>query len=76
MVTSVADNLIFDPTPLALAFRVWGRGYKALALEAHTSIGTAHRVVTGASPGSQAARAIAGVLGVDLAECWVRRPQA
>lgn len=64
------EGLVFDAEPLKRAFLVWGRGYQTLADLVGCSPATAWHVIVGNRPTSKFARLIAGVLGVDLGECW------
>lgn len=63
-------GLTFDSTPLRRAFLAMGLGYVKLASLAGCSLPTAHAVINGQRPTSRFTRRIAGVLGVNPADCW------
>lgn len=71
----VTEGLTFDPLPLEKAFRVWGRGYKSLANLVGCTTMTCRNCIFGKHPTSKYMVRIAGVLGVDMRDCWKITPK-
>jgi len=69
-VRQVTEGLSFDPMPLKLAFAGWGRGYAALGKLIGVSGMTCRNLIVGKFPTSKNLPRLAGVLGVNLRDCW------